>query len=142
MDLTADNVHTIFLDCLFKDDEIPSDGSHPPNMAVAEGVMHKCGFHAGRLQGHKQDVVSLLDQLPDAFHEKSGGGMSFLNACMTRGETFDGHQAEGRQWGEHVNIEELLCLGLALGIAEYNMPRDKWKYLPGGMPYFVVKSTP
>ena len=45
----------------------------------------------------------------------------------------------GEQWGEHMNIEQLLALGIATGQAGYPMPKEMWKMLPGGMPYFTVK---
>jgi hypothetical protein len=46
--------------------------------------------------------------------------------------------AEGKQWGEHSNIEELLCLGTAIGKVHFQFPRDMWSMFPGGMPYFSV----
>jgi len=127
MQLTAENVHAILMNCLFNDEEV-KDGT--PEHLIGEGVMRKVGFHPGRLQSHKAEIEEMADQLPDEFKKTGGGGSSFLNACVT---------ATGEQWGEHENVDELLCLGIAAEKIEYLMPRDQWHILPGGMPYFVVK---
>ncbi len=123
MKLTSKNVNTVFMDCLFKDGE---DTSNP---AIGEAVMSKFGFNRERLAGHTRDIVQMLSQLPDQFMANKGGGWSFLNACMT---------ADGDQWGEHMNIDQLIALGGALGVVKFCMPRDMWKMFPGGMPYFVI----
>lgn len=141
MDLTAKNVHFLFLDCLFLEGELPSDGTPPQNAVTAEGVMNRYGFHEGRLKGHRDDVISLLSQLPAPFHKEESGG-SFLGACMTRGAVINGQQSGERQWGEQMDVEELLCLGLALDLVEYCMPRSMWRFLPGGVPTFAVKPHP
>jgi hypothetical protein len=36
-------------------------------------------------------------------------------------------------------MDELVCLGLAIGRIAFLMPREMWEMLPGGMPYIVVK---
>ena len=124
--LTAENVNAVFMDCLFRDGE---DTSNP---AVGEGVLHKFGFHRERLEAHRDEIKQMLNCLPDNFQASKGGGWSFLNACMTK---------DGEQWGEHRSIEQLLALGLASGQATMLMPREMWKVLPGGMPYFSVVSA-
>ena len=58
-----------------------------------------------------------------------GGGWSFLQACVDK---------NGNHWGEHSNMEELFCLGIAIGKVESLLPRDMWKVLPGGVPYYVI----
>lgn len=124
MKLTAKNVDQVITDCLFK------EGEEPVDPVIAEGVVRKFGFHKERLESHKQDIKELLDCLPEAFKvDGGGGGMSFLNACMTK---------DGEQWGEHVDIEGLLALGIATKQAKILLPKDMWKILPGGMPYFAV----
>lgn len=125
--LTAENVETVFLDCLFRDGEDTSTAK------IVDGVISRFGFHPTRLESHKSEIAELLDELPGEFHASNGGGSSFLNACMTKG---------GDQWGEHRNIEQLLSLGIATGNAKMLMPREMWNILPGGMPYFVVLSQP
>ena len=123
MKLTTENVESLFLDCLFRDGE---DTSNP---AVAEVVMSKIGFNRERIESHKGEIGEMLMELSDDFHSDKGGGMSFLNACMT---------CDGEQWGEHRSIDQLLALGIASGQAKMLLPRAMWSALPGGMPYFVV----
>lgn len=128
-ELSSKRVHAIMSDCLFRNEELPTDGSVPPGAVVAEAVMLRCGMHPERLEGHRSEVEAMLNDLPDAFMENSGGGMSFLNACMDK---------RGRQWGEHACIDALVALGLGLGVVSFCLPRNLWSMLPGGMPYFVV----
>lgn len=124
MDLTSENVTNIFMDSLFK------AGENTSNPAIAEGITSKFGFHRKRLQSHADNIANMLSQLPEEFQKKSGGGMSFLNAC---------NNANGEQWtGFHKVMEQLFALGLATGKAKCLMPRDMWAVLPGGMPYYVV----
>lgn len=130
--LTAANVTTIIEDCLFKDEELVN-GQPPKDAVLVEGIVKNFGFHPGRLAEHKDEILELLHQLPNEFQDMGtggGGGWSFLNACNTK---------DGVQWGEHNNMEELLCLGIATEQAEILMPREMWSAFPGGMPYFEVK---
>lgn len=123
MKLTAENVEAILKDCFYKDGENAADAK------IVEGVVNKFGFNPERLQSHSEAVKELLHCLPDQFQIDKGGGWSFLQACMTN---------TGEQWAEHVNVEQLLVLGLATGHAKLCVPRELWQILPGGMPYFVV----
>ena len=125
--LTPSRVQEILVECLFK------EGEPTENHVVGEGVMFSAGLHPERLAAHKEEILSLLHQLPDDFREDKGGGWSFLQACMTR---------DGRQWGEHRNIDELLVLGTATGQAKILSLRETWGLLPGGMPYFSVVGLP
>lgn len=122
MELTGINVDKIFRACLF------NEGEDTSNHVLAHGVRHKVGFHPGRLEEHRGDIESMLSQLSDDFTKQ--GGMSFLNACITK---------DGEHWGEHPTVDQLVCLGLAIGKVEYCFPRESWNILPGGMPYFSVK---
>jgi hypothetical protein len=126
--LTAKAVHSVFMDCLFRDEEL-TDGQPPEGFVEAHGVMAHVGFHPGRLKENSGKIKALLMELPETFRQKSGGGWSFLQACVDRFE---------EQWGEHVNVDELLCLGVASGQARILMPREMWSALPGGMPYFMI----
>lgn len=75
----------------------------------------------------------MLDKLPEQFHEATGGGWSFLNACNDR---------HGNQWtGLHQRMEQLFQLGIALGRVSYCLPREFWSAMPGGVPYIVVKAA-
>lgn len=125
MKLTAENVHKIFCDCLFKEEEL-TNGKPNCEYIVAEGILNDFAFNIKRLNQHEQEIIELIDQLPDI--EK---GQSFLNLCMT---------TEGVQWGEHINIEQLMALGIASENLAYCFPKQLWQVLPGGMPY-VIKKT-
>jgi hypothetical protein len=132
MKLTAENVRAVLMDSLFTPEETGcgTDAVGIPEGAVmVDGVTGPYGFHPKRLQAHLEDVGLMLDELPTEF--SAGGGWSFLNMCMTR---------DGRQWGEHVDVEGLMVLGIGLGLVEMQLPRELWPALPGGMPYLRVKS--
>jgi hypothetical protein len=118
-----------FEDSLFRDEELV-DGKPPGESVVVEGIMHTVGFHPGRLEGHREEVVAWLNQLPDEFKAQIGGGWSFLNMCYDR---------DGNQWtGLHQVMEQLLLLGIGLRRAKIQLPREMWNMVPGGMPYIVV----
>lgn len=121
--LTAENVNETFMHCLFKDGE-PTDDA-----IMVEGIRGTFGLHPERLEAAYNDVKDYLSQLPYNFRENVGNGWSFLQACMTE---------DGRQWGEHINMEQLFVLGIGLNLAKCLAPRTMWPILPGGMPYYVI----
>lgn len=124
MELTTENVHDIFLTCLYK----PTDKRLAP--IRVKGITIKVGFHPERLADHKTDIIDMLEYLPDSFREEGGGGMSFLNMCVDK---------NGRQWtGLHQTMENLLLLGLAIEQLSFLLPRELWKALPEGMPYIIL----
>lgn len=124
MELTAEKVHETFMNCLFK------DGEPTENHKVGEGVMGKFGFHPERLKEAEPIITELLAELPDAFKKGSGGGWSFLNMCEDK---------HGRQWADlHKTMDELVALGTATGKLSFQLPREMWTALPGGMPYLVI----
>ena len=126
MKLTSKNVESVFMDCLF------NDGEDATNHLKSEGITNNVGFHPGRVGIHESEISEMLLCLPREFHEKTGGGMSFLNACNDK---------SGEQWtGEHRIMEQLFLLGQASGKVKCLMPREMWSMLPGGMPYYVVLS--
>jgi len=129
--LTADRVEEIMKDCLFRDDEIKDGQPIDPDMMVqVEGIVNNFGLHKERVESHKDEIHAMLKELPDQFHEKKGGGWSFLNACSNR---------YGEQWtGFHRTMEHLFVLGIAVGKAAWQM-KEMSLMMPGGMPYVVVK---
>ena len=135
MELTVENLRKVVRACLFGESETVGGVVPPANAVIVEGVMLKMGFDPDRLKDQEQNIRSLLDQLPDKFKVDSGGGWTFLNACQTK---------DGVQWGEHGDIDQLVCLGLATGMVSFCLPREMWVALPGGMPYFAVdlRETP
>lgn len=123
--LDSERVERIFLDCLFK------EGEDTSNHVVAEGIVHTVGFNPERLERYRSEIEELLDELPPWFRADYGGGWSFLNACQDK---------HGNQWTDlHQRMEQLFQLGIAIGKVEYQLPRDMWHTLPGGVPFLVIK---
>ena len=122
--LNAEHVNAVFVDCLFR------DGEDTSQHVKAEGIVRNVGFHPARLESHKAEIVAMLDELPEQFQEKSGGGWSFLNACNDK---------HGNQWtGLHQTMEQLFQLGIGISKVKSLMPREMWGALHGGMPYYVI----
>lgn len=114
-------VEAIFLGCLFK------DGEDTSNHVAPEGITQTVKFNPDRVESHKAEIEALLDELPDQFKT----GSSFLSASEDK---------RGNQWtGFHHRVEQLFQLGMAIDKVEYQLPRDAWSILPGGMPFLVVK---
>lgn len=127
MELTAQNVHDVIKDCLFL------DGEEMEPRAESHGIVRSFAFHPERLESHREDVRSMLMQLHPTFRQTAGGGWSFLNGCI-RGED------ENDIWGEQPTVNELFCLGQALGLGEYTpRQRELWPFFPGSVPYYVVR---
>ena len=126
-------VATILVDCLYTNDEI-GDGQLPLTMVRAGGIINDYAFNPERLEKHRDEIAEMLQNLPLQFRPASvggGGGWSFLNACQ---------DANDVQWtGSHRTMEHLFCLGIALDLVQWTMPKDVWPALPGGMPYVTVK---
>lgn len=94
------------------------------------GIVLEFDFDPAKIEAHKEQIRGMLEELPDEFRADRGGGWSFLNACQDR---------RGEQWtGFHMVMDELVCLGIAAGLADWLM-KDMAAALPGGLPYFVVK---
>ena len=126
LELTSENVHELFVECLFE------EGEKTDNAVIVQGLVHYIGFNPDRLKNNSEKIQSLLKQLPDSFQQGKGDGMSFLNMCETK---------TGNQWCDlHSIMDELVCLGLATNKMFFLMPREMWNTLPGGMPYVAVRS--
>lgn len=112
----------IFLDCLFKKHEIINDKPICKPTYV-KGIMQDFGFHPIRLNGYKEEVQEMINQLCMKFKD----GWSFLNLCIDK---------TGNLWtGSHAECERLVVLAIGLGLAEYKMHKEYWHMLPGSMPY-------
>ena len=131
MKLTAENVRKVGLDCMFKDGTDPNEAIK--TAIVVEGIVRKFGYDPVGIERNRENIKSMLLELPETFHAGHGGGWSFLNACTTK---------DGVLWGQHVDMEHLMTLGIAAGYVSYGMPRDMWKVLPGSVPYFTVDTNP
>lgn len=122
--LTAANVREVFFASMY--DNESTDEEKKRHFPI-KGVRLHIGFHPDRLKRSTDRINDLIDCLPAEFFE--GAGDSFLQACVDR---------SGTQWGEHENIDQLLCLGLAIHRIHFLIPRELWSGLPGGMPFFKV----
>lgn len=135
--LTAENVVATIKDCFYTAEELAElekiSGQRMPAGAVhVDGVLlTKVGFCPERLERHREDVASMLSELPEQFFK--GTGDSFSCAHFTR---------DGQWWGEHRNVEALLLMAIGLKLAKFVFPRELWSTLPEGIPYFVVLKTP
>lgn len=125
MKLTGKKVTSVFMDCLFK------DGEDTSNYVKTEGIITNVGLHPERLASHKTEILEMLNELPDEFKRSGGGGWSFLNACNDK---------DGKLWtGDQSVVEQLVLLGIASEKVAFQLPREVWAALPGGVPYFVVE---
>lgn len=122
MKLNVLNVQKVIKDCLLKESEI-KDNEPICDFVIGEGLINTFYFNTERLAQHDEDIVDMIDQLPEI--EK---GPSFLNLCIT---------TEGVYWGEHRDIEQLVVLGIASGNLDYCLPKEMWSKLPGGMPMVI-----
>lgn len=123
MIINAKRISEIIMDTLVSE----KDGQLKPNeYVVVEGVVNSCVLHVARLESHRGEVQYYIDNI-----ENIQEGISFLAMCQDR---------SGRQWGEHRSCEELLLLGLGLGILEYPVPKEAWCILPGAVPYIILKN--
>lgn len=131
--LTAARVEELFIDCLYGEDEDMT------GYVEVDGILNPYGLHPGRLESHRVEVAAMLMELPLPFRKTiapdengdvGGGGWSFLNAYMDRHD---------RQWtGLHQTQEQLIVMGIGLGLAEYLLGREAWAAFPGGVPYLQV----
>lgn len=120
--LNVDALHDILKKVLFNEGESRDDA------ILADGILNDFGFHPVRVTEAKLEIDRLLLELPEQFQKAKGGGGSFLNACEDK---------HGNLWGEHVEIEALVCLGIAVGSASWIL-KNMAASLPGGVPYFEI----
>ncbi len=130
MELTKENVSKLFVKCLFTEKEVEEAtkaGETVPTLeaVIVHGAVGSFGLHPERLKTVREEVVSLLQQLPEEFHE----GTTFLNAVLTKDCT---------PWGEQRNANELLVMGMGLGYVKEMLPKQFRHSLVGGVPYYQV----
>ncbi len=128
--IDSEEVELCFLDCLYKKEEVPKDGSIPEGCIQVEGLVGNFGFHPQRLESKRQQVKAWLAQLPREFFKGTGEGTSFSRVCYLH---------SGGQWtGFHRSAEQLITLGIGLGFVKSVLPRERWHLLPGGLPYYMI----
>jgi hypothetical protein len=123
--LTADRVNHVFQDCLFKDNEDES------MRVLADIGPRTVSFHLDRLNGHRQEIHDMLDQLPDQFMFSKGGGFSILMAGL------DKHNEVWSELNQEV-VHRLILLAVASEEGEY-IPTVEMIPAPLPGPCFAVK---
>ena len=99
--LTAKNVDKIFLDCF-----LPENYTDDTKVIVVNAVTGNFGFDPEKIEKHADDIQQMISQLSPKFDENNGG-YSFMNLPF-KGETDE-------PWGEQINGDHLMALGLASG---------------------------
>lgn len=122
--LNSKVVMDIFMDCMFR--ETPQPGT---KFIGIEGIHDKIGFDPEKISLHKEEILDMLKYLPNDFNEDSGEGQSLLKAPFTKDDI---------QWGEQIDADRLMMLGMAIGKVKYLLPRNLWFILPGGVPYYCI----
>lgn len=118
----ATRVHNLVRACLY--DTPPASVE---DALRVEGVVMRLGFDPQAVDQHRAQIEALITEMvPDAFYD----GDSFLKLCL---------DCQGAQWGEHRDVDALLCLALAVDRAVVPFPRTMWAALPGCLPYVVFK---
>ncbi len=134
--LTGEKVDALVCEVLFHDEDLKGleEGEAPKGAIMADGLVHKYGFHPERLAASRARVVQMLTELPGKFFTDEGSGWSFLNLPTRK---------DGSVWGNPTQAEALFCLAMASGLAGYCLEhRDLWQIFPGSVPYVYFVRTP
>ena len=120
MRLSKRTVNTIFKDCITLKAHLPK------NEISVEGVLSKFGFDAVKINEHKEEIYLLLKELPSNFKK----GDLFPNGVYDK---------NGNQWTDLYSVlEELFCLGIAIGKCKAIEAREVWQNSPEKTPRFVI----
>ena len=93
-----------------------------------EGFKFVLDYDHAKLQDHRPEIEWALRQLPTAFLARPG--LSFKEAGRLRIGS----------WTDDLNaMDQLLTMGLALGVIEFSPDRSKWSEMPGGYPLVTIK---
>lgn len=123
--INQEEITAIFLDCLFKDDEIVNNKPIIDPIYATGIVVDKFGFNPDRIKLYEENIKKAIDQLHETFNE----GWSFFNLGLLK---------DGMIWTtSHQCMEQLLVLGIASGFLKYTLPKKSWRFLPGGVPYVI-----
>jgi hypothetical protein len=118
--LTTANVETVFQKCLF-----PKDRADFDHAIVVDGTQECFAFEVEKIQENRDQIHSMLSELPESFIEGVGEGGSFFLAGFDR---------YGNEWAaHHGEMEKLFALGKASGDIEVIVEDGV-----GGLPIFLV----
>ena len=122
MQLTAENVEKVFLDCFLKEGY-----TDETKVILVNSVTGNFGFDPDKIEKYSEDIHDMICQLSSNFDEKNQG-YTFMNL------PFKGENNE--QWGEQRNGDQLMALGLVSGWMKLTLEDKRlWIALPGGVPY-------
>lgn len=120
--LTAENVRKVFLDCF-----LPENYTDDTKVIPVSAVTGQFGFDPEKIEKYAADIQQMISQLSSNFDEVNQG-YTFMNL------PFKGENNE--QWGEQIDGDRLMALGLASGWMKLTLEdRKMWKTLPGAVPY-------
>jgi hypothetical protein len=122
----AKTVNEIFMDCLYEEKDLPEDKSTPKDAVLAEGLTLNVGFHPEKLKSHRQEIIEVIKEMPDAFIKGNAEPID----CH-----FYLHRGLKKCALQHQTMEELVLLAIASELGGYCLPRETWSALPGGVPY-------
>ncbi len=124
--LTSLNVRETGFACFYP--EGTTEENLPEDAVKVEGITSTLVFNPEKLKENHADIVGYLEQLPEECRVSNDiDGLSFLAMCVDKNKDL---------WGQHPEMQMLLCLGLAIERVKFVMPRPVWRMFPGGMPYF------
>lgn len=111
--LSHQRVNNLFLSCLFSTKE--NNSTH----VRVEGVTTTILFDPERIERHRGEIESLLNEIPGEFKMSVGGGSSFLKFNIDKhgNKWTDGLVEIGeieKEVGEKVQMDQLLMLGIAI----------------------------
>lgn len=126
MNIIAQKVNDIFLDSLFLAHEV-SDNPEANKPLIVNGIKNPVGLNKVRLEKNREEITSIMKSMDKRFFKESGGYSVLLL----------GLDINGTQWADPQHIYQFIVLVLGLDLAYFNMPREAWHSLPGGMPYIT-----
>ncbi len=116
------SVHNLFVSCLTDDKD--------ETAVIAEMLACKVYMSKDKVEAAREQITKDLLNLHPNFIRATGGGWTFINACLDR---------NGDLWTNcHRDMDELVTMGVMIGKVIMLFPRNHWDSLPGGVPYFVV----
>lgn len=128
--IDAKRVREIFVDSL-----LPTNHTDDTKCISVYAITNVFCLDPEKVEKHRAEIYSLMEELPNEFWEEpiGQGGFSFIRLPSTK---------ENEQWGEQMNAQELMVLGLASGYMQYLFGPKLWKFLPGAVPFVVIHKEP
>lgn len=97
---------------------------------LVEGIKKTYLLSYAVLEANREEILAMLDNLPNEFKATGGKGASLLNACDDK---------TGQQWAStYDRIEQLFLLGMGLNVVQYLLPRALWSAFPRCFPYYII----